>query len=156
MDKRAKILELMETSHAAMMEQLDEIDRNRKIYPLWTIREILAHLSGWDDSIVSYLSALLKGEIPPVLAPRGVDVYNEETVSTREGLSYDRIQSEYIQTRAKVIELVRTIPEEMVTQVSVLPWGEQGSLQTIADTFGDHEMEHVQDIKKLISESKEV
>lgn len=155
MDKRAEILKGMETSHAAMMAQLDEIDRNRKIYPLWTIREILAHLSGWDDTIVSYLSALLKGEIPPVLAPRGVDVYNEETVSTREGLGYDRILSEYIQTRAKVMELVRTIPEEMVTQVSILPWGEQGSLQMMVEGFGGHEMEHVEDIEKMISESKQ-
>lgn len=155
MDKRAEILKGIETSHIAMMAKLDEIDRNRKIYPLWTIREILAHLSGWDDTIVSYLSALLKGETPPVLAPRGVDVYNAETVYTREGLSYDRILSEYVQTRAKVMELVRAIPEEMVTQVSILPWGEQGSLQMIVESFGGHEMEHVEDIEKLIQESKQ-
>jgi hypothetical protein len=153
MDKRTEIIQGMETSHSAMMAQLDEIDKNRKVYPLWTIREILAHLSGWDDSVVSYLTALKSGDIPPVLAPRGVDVYNEETVSTREGLSYDRIVSEYIQTRARVIELVRSIPEEMVTQESILPWGDKGSLQSIVDIFGGHEMEHVQDIEKLIRES---
>ena len=106
--------------------------------------------------MISFLSALLQGEIPPVLAPRGVNVYNEETVSTREGLSYDRILSEYVQTRAKALELIRSIPEEMVTQVSILPWGGQGSLQTIIETLDEHEMEHVLDIKKLISESKSV
>src|SRR5688572_12797025 len=153
MDKRTEIIKGMETSHIAMMAQLHEIDKNRKVYPLWTIREILAHLSGWDDAIVSYISALKSGEIPSVLAPRGLDVYNQETVATREGLSYDRIISEYVQTRARVIELVGSISEEMVTQESILPWGGHGSLLSIVDNFGGHEMEHVVDIEKLISES---
>lgn len=153
MNKRDEILHALETSHATMRAQLDEIDKNRKVYPLWTIREILAHLSGWDDTVVGFLSALLKGETPLAVAPRGADVYNEETVSTREGLSYDRILSEYIQTRAKVMELIRTIPEEMVTQVSILPWGEEGSLQDMVNGFGDHELEHAQDVQKLIRET---
>lgn len=153
MDKRTEIISFIEKSHNLMMTQLNEIDKNHKIYPLWTIREILAHLSGWDDSTISFLSALLKGETPPVLAARGIDVYNAETVSTREGLSYDRILSEYIQTRKKVTDLIRTIPEEMVTQVSTLPWGDEGSLQNIINDFGNHELEHVQDIEKIIKES---
>ena len=154
MDKRTEILDTFEKSHALMMTQLNEIDRNRKIYPLWTIREILAHLSGWDDTVIAFLSALIKGETPPVPAARGAEVYNEETVSTREGLGYDHILSEYIQTRAKVMELIRAVPEELITKTSVLPWGEAGSLQTLIDGFGAHELEHAQDIEKLIRESK--
>jgi len=50
MGKREEILKMLETSHVAMMAQLNEIDKQRKIYPLWTIREIVAHLSGWDDA----------------------------------------------------------------------------------------------------------
>ncbi len=155
MENREKIYNTLETSHAMMMAQLNEIDRNRKIYPLWTIREILAHLSGWDDAVLNFLSALIKGETPTVIAPRGADVYNQETVYTREGLSYDRILSEYIQTRAKVMELVRTMPNELITQVSVLPWGAEGSLQDMVVFFGDHEIEHVRDIEKMIEESNQ-
>jgi hypothetical protein len=45
MGKREKILEMMATSHAAMMEQLDEIDSNRRIYPLWmsTMKKLSPH-----------------------------------------------------------------------------------------------------------------
>jgi len=154
MGKREEILKMIESSHAAMMAQLNEIDKQRKIYPLWTIREIIAHLSGWDDAAVGFVNALLRGETPPIPAPRGPEVYNEETVSTREGLSYDHIVREYVNTRAKLIALIRQITEEMVTQKSILPWGEEGSLESIVQVFGPHEMEHAMDVKKIIEENK--
>jgi hypothetical protein len=154
MGKREEILELLEKSHAAMMTQLNEIDKQRKIYPLWTIREIVAHLSGWDDAAIGFVNALIKGTTPPTPAMRGVDVYNEETVSTREGLSYDHIVREYVDTRAKLAGLVRQMTEEMVTQKSTLPWGGEGSLENIVQVFGPHEMEHVLDVKKIIDEKK--
>ncbi len=154
MGKREEILKMIESSHAAMMAQLNEIDKQRKIYPLWTIREIIAHLSGWDDAAVGFVNALLKGETPPIPAPRGPEVYNEETVSTREGLSYDHIVREYVNTRAKLVALIRQMTEEMVTQKSILPWGEEGSLESIVQVFGPHEMEHAMDVKKIIEENK--
>jgi hypothetical protein len=154
MGKREEILQTIESSHAMMMTQLDEVDKNRKIYPLWTVREIIAHLSGWDDAAIGFTSALLKGETPPIPAPRGADVYNEETVSTREGLSYDHIVREYVNTRAKLISLVRQMTEEMVTQKSILPWGEEGTLADIVQVFGPHEIEHASDVKKIIEENK--
>jgi len=154
MGKREEILKNLESSHAIIMTQLDEIDKNRKIYPLWTIREIIAHLSGWDDASISFVNALLKGETPPTPAMRGAEVYNEETVSTREGLSYDRIVREYVETRAKLVNLVGQISEEMVTQKSILPWGDEGSIENIWQVFGPHELEHANDVKKIIEENR--
>ena len=155
MGKREEILKSLENSHAMMMAQLAEIDKNRKIYPLWTIREIIAHLSGWDDAALGFVNALLKGETPPTPAMRGVDVYNEETVSTREGLSYDLIVREYVETRAKLVSLIGQISEELAVKKSVLPWGGEGSLESIVQVFGPHELEHAADVQKIIKENKQ-
>ncbi len=156
MGKREEILKTLDSSHATMMAQLAEIDKNRKIYPLWTIREIIAHLSGWDDAAIGFVNALLKGETPPTPAVRGVDVYNEETVSTREGLSYDHIVREYVETRAKLVALVSQTSEEMTTQKSILPWGGEGALEDIVQVFGPHELEHATDVQKIIEETSRV
>lgn len=154
MGKREEILKTLESSHTTMMAQLDEIDKKRKVYPLWTIREIIAHLSGWDDAAIGFVNALLKGEIPPTPAMRGTTVYNDETVSTREGLSYDHIVREYVETRAKLVALVRQTSEEMLTQQSILPWGDEGSLESMFWVFGPHELEHATDVQKIIEENK--
>lgn len=153
MGARNEILQAYEQSRAAMTAHLKEIDKNRKIYPLWTIREIIAHLSGWDDAAIGMLNALIKGEIPPTPAMRGAVVYNDETVSTREGLSYDHILREYSSTRERLLELIHSAPEEVFTQEAVLPWGDQATFERMAIFLASHELEHAEDVRKIIMES---
>jgi hypothetical protein len=153
MDKRQALIERLTASRAEMIAHLDEIDKNRRIYPLWTIREIIAHLSGWDDATIAFIKALVEGTEPATPAARGLDVYNAETVSTREGLSYDHIYREYIETRRVLLEAIRAMPEEKVTQIFTLPWGGDGTLEDIIGIFGPHEEEHAGDVHKIIEQS---
>ena len=147
------LVERLEASRAQMIAHLDEIDKNRKIYPLWTVREIVAHLSGWDDTSIGFIRAIVAGEIPPTPAMRGIDVYNAETVATREGLDYDHIYREYIETRRILLELILTMPEEKITEKHVLPWGGEGTLMDLIDIFGPHEEEHAEDVRKIVEEA---
>ncbi|GAB4539405.1 MAG: hypothetical protein Fur002_04480 [Anaerolineales bacterium] len=149
------LIQRLEASRAQMITHLDEIDKNRKVYPLWTVREILAHLSGWDDAFIGYIRAVSAGETPATPAARGIDVYNAETVATREGLSYDHIYREYIETRRILIEAIRAMPEDKMTEKSTLPWGGEGSLMDIVEVFGPHEEEHAEDLRKLIEGARQ-
>ncbi len=147
------LIQRLEKSRAQMTVHLEVIDKNRKIYPLWTIREIIAHLSGWDDASIAYIRAIVAGETPATPAARGVDVYNAETVATREGLDYDRIYREYIETRRILLDLIRAMPEGKITEKFILPWGGDGTLVDIVNIFGPHEEEHAEDVRKIIEES---
>ena len=153
MSQRDDLIAILERSRAKMMAHLEEIDKNRKIYPLWTIREMLAHLSGWDDAVIAYIQSLMAGKTPATPAVRGMDVYNAEPVSTREGLDYDHIYREYIETRIMLLNLLQEVPDEKVTERSILPWGEPGTLMDIIHIFGPHEEEHAEDVEKLIAQS---
>ncbi len=154
MNQRETLIQRLETSRAQMIAHLDEIDRNRRIYPLWTVREILAHLSGWDDATIAFIHAIVTGREPATPAARGVDVYNAETVSTREGLSYDQVYREYIETRRVLLDLIRSMPEEKIAQNFTLPWGGDGTLVDIVDIFGPHEEEHAEDVLKIITQNQ--
>ncbi len=154
MTQRDELIAILEHSHAKMTSLLDEIERNRKIYPLWTIREMLAHLSGWDDAMIAFITSLMEGKIPATPAARGIDVYNAESVSTREGLDYDHVYREYIMTRKTLLDLIRKIPEEKITEAYTLPWGEWGTLVDVVHIFGPHEEEHAEDTEKVIAQAK--
>ncbi len=153
MNQRETLIQQLETSRSQMLAHLNEIDKNRKIYPLWTVREIIAHLSGWDDASIAFIRSLMAGKEPATPAARGVDIYNAETVSTRETLSYDQIYREYLETRRILMDLIRSIPEELIAQNFTLPWGGEGSLVDIVNIFGPHEEEHAEDVAKIISEN---
>jgi hypothetical protein len=155
MNQRDELIAILEHSRSKMLAHLEEIDKNRKIYPLWTIREMLAHLSGWDDAVIAFIQSLMAGKIPATPAARGINVYNAETVATREGLDYDHIYREYIETRNVLLQLLREVPDEKVTEQYILPWGESGTLVDIINIFGPHEEEHAEDVEKLIMQHKE-
>jgi hypothetical protein len=154
MNKRDELIGILEHSRAQMLALLTEIDKNRKIYPLWTIREMLAHLTGWDDAVIAFIQSLMAGDIPATPASRGVDYYNAETVATREGLDYDHIYREFIETRKEVLSLLQAVPEDKITAHYILPWGDPGTLVDIINIFGPHEEEHAKDIEKLITQSR--
>lgn len=154
MNQKEELIQRYEKSRAVMLAQLEKIDQDRKIYPLWTVREILAHLSGWDDATISFIRTILEGGQPGLtLAAQGIDVYNAESVSTRDGLDYDHIYHEYLETRRVLLDLMRQIPEEQVTQPYVLPWGGYGTLVDMVKIFVPHEEEHAEDIRRLIEQS---
>lgn len=153
MSKHDELIARYEQSRAMMMAQLDKIELNRKVYPVWTVRELLAHLSGWDDCMVGFIRIILSGEVPELTsAARGINVYNAESVSTREGLDYDHIYREYIQTRKVLLDLIRQVPEDLLSKDYVLPWGGHGSIIDMVDIFAPHEVEHAEDVQKLISQ----
>jgi hypothetical protein len=134
-----------------MLAQLDLIDLRREIYPLWTIREMLAHLSGWDDAVIAFLHSVLEGSEPATPAALGVDYYNDQTVATREGLDYDHIYREFIETRKVMLDLLRNLPDEKIREPYILPWGETGTVVDIVHIFAPHEEEHAEDVAKIIA-----
>jgi hypothetical protein len=151
MNQREEMIKILENSRTRMVAHLEEIDKNRKIYPMWTIREMLAHLSGWDDAVIAFIQSLLEGNIPATPAALGIDSYNAETVAIREGLDYDHIFREYIETRKILLKLLRKVPQEKINTVYILPWGDPGTLVDIINIFGPHEDEHAEDIARMIS-----
>ncbi len=153
METKQTLMSQLERSREKMLAQLDEIDLNRKIYPLWTIREMLAHLSGWDDAVIAFVNSIVEGSEPATPAARGMDYYNAQTVATREGLDYDHIYREYVQTRKVLLDLLREMPEEKIREPYILPWGELGTVLDIVHIFAPHEEEHAEDVGKIIATS---
>jgi hypothetical protein len=150
MTQNELLIKRLEASRALMLAQLDLVDRNRKIYPLWTIREIVAHLTGWDDASIAFIRSILAGTTPETPAARGINNYNAQTVASRESLDYDHIYREYLETRRILIDLIRSLPETQLAQVSTLPWGGDGTVVDIIDIFVPHEEEHAEDVHKII------
>ena len=118
-----------------------------------TIREMLAHLSGWDEAVIGFIRSVMAGQTPATPAARGINLYNVESVTARAGLSYDQIRREFIETRELLLNLLRTIPEEEITAQYTMPWGDKGSLEDIVNILGPHDAEHAEDVEKLIAQS---
>jgi len=129
---------------------------NKEIYKGWTLKEFLAHMSGWDDAVIESLHAHLEGMPFLIPAARGVNAYNAQTVSTRETLDYDHTRREWDRTHELIIQALRDLPEEKFHQALTFPWGETGTVAYLVEIFVEHEEEHAEHLRKWLRNPDEL
>jgi hypothetical protein len=125
---------------------LPEIDPHKEIYPGWTIKDVLAHMTGWDDATIDSLRSHLVECPPSVPAIRNLDKYNALTVASRKDLDYEHVLKEWRLTRQVLRTLIAQLPEDKFYTPLIVPWGEKTTVTNLVEIFHDHEEKHAQDI----------
>ena len=150
MSNRQTYIQRFEAARASMRQIVELVEENQVIYAPWRMKEVLDHLTGWDDAIIASIKSLLNGDIPATPAMRGANVYNAETVSTRETLPYAVSRREWEASRAELLDLLRTMSDDQLIQPFTLPWGGEGTIETIVSIFVAHEEEHAREIGQIL------
>jgi len=150
MHLRDKLIQELSEARAKMRKVAERAGENIEIYVPWKMKEVLAHITGWDDATIAALSSHAAGDTPATPARRGIDYYNAETVSTREELPYPHIVREWENTREQLIKVLQTMPDEKFDQPLVFPWGPTGSVAEIVGIMIHHEHEHADEISGLL------
>jgi len=152
MDERLELIRMLDDARARMLEVIKKADINQRIYPPWTMKQILAHITGWDDAALASLQAHSRGEIPATPAERGIDDYNMQTVAERDDFEYDRILREWQAIREQFKQAILDLPEDMFCKPFYLPWAILGTVSQLVHIFAEHEVEHAEEIKGLIDQ----
>ncbi len=144
MKDKATLLAEFDRARNRMRGVLEGINPELGIYPDWSVKELLAHLAGWDDATILALQALEAGNEPPLLAMRGIDFYNAQTVAERSELNYEQIVKEWELVREQLVNLLDEMPEELIGKRIVSPWGAIMPVATLIQIMIDHEEEHAE------------
>ncbi len=149
MDLRENLIQQLSQAHQAMQRAIANIDPQFEIYTDWKLKELLAHLTGWDDATIASLSAFLAGDPPATPAARGFDLFNAQSVAGRQTLSLEHVTKEWHLARQQLIDLIRQVPDGKQAETFVFPWGDRGDLAQITQILADHELEHANEIQAL-------
>jgi hypothetical protein len=156
MATKDELIQWLEESHEKIDQLVAQVDRAIEIYPGWTIREILAHFTGWDDAVLASLKSHAAGGIPTVVADRGPDYYNEATVTERETLSFEHIYQEWQTTHEQLKIAIRDLPPEKMEEKIVFPWGQKGNVEDLViGLTREHEVSHAKDVEALLKKNEE-
>lgn len=147
---REFLLHRLDETRAKIEALLPKIDPCQQIYPGWTIKDLLAHMTGWDDATIDSLQAHMNGRPPGVAAIRSLDEYNSSTVSSRQDLDYEQVLKEWRLTRQVLRTLIEQMPEDKFFGALVVPWGEKATVTYLVDMFREHEEEHLLDVIKWL------
>jgi hypothetical protein len=148
-EERARLIEQLDEAREKMRAVLVDIDTRMEIYPSWTIKHVLAHITGWDDATIASLRAHAGGDEPGTPASRGIDVYNAESVETRDALDYEHIIQEWELARDQLKDAINEMPTEKLVEPLLFPWGQTGTVAQIVAIFANHEEEHAREIQAL-------
>jgi len=150
MTEKTFLLQRLDEARKQIKGLLAKINPSKEIYPGWTIRKMLAHITGWDDATIDSLRAHVAGREPAITAARGINDYNAQTVTSREALDYEHVLQEWEMTRNILKTILREMPDEKFLEPLVLPWGEKGTVTYLIEIFTSHEEEHARDIHKWL------
>ncbi|HRE48610.1 MAG TPA: maleylpyruvate isomerase N-terminal domain-containing protein [Aggregatilineales bacterium] len=121
------------------------------LYPGWSIKEFLAHLTGWDEAGIACIRAYLDKRVAGVPAYRGLNFYNAQSVTEREALSYEQVYREWELAREQLKATLQTVSSENLHTAILSPWGSQTTIAAMIQILIDHADEHEGDLKKMIS-----
>ena len=139
-----------EAARAEMREIVKLAQHNPTIYQPWRMKEVLDHITGWDDAVIASIKSFLAGKVPATPASRGIDIYNAETVTSREAIPYELTQKEWEASRAELLSLLEQLNDEQLHAHFILPWGDEGTIEDLVETFTEHEETHAREIRAII------
>ncbi len=132
-----------------MGEVVKMVDKSLIIYPGWTIKEMIGHITAWEIVIDKALIAYQKGDPPYFLHEQDFDVFNKEAVNHRGNWTLEKVLQEWKEVRAAVIKTIQKLKETDLTVEMVLPWGSERTVAELIEIIGEHESEHMGDAKKV-------
>ena len=150
MSHKETYIKRYEAARAELREILSLAQGNPTIYEPWRMKEVLDHITGWDDAVIASIKSFLAGDVPATPAARGIDSYNADTVTSREAIPYEMTQREWEASRTELLDLLRKMTDEQLHTPFVLPWGSQGTIEDLVEIFTDHEETHAKEIREII------
>lgn len=142
----------MEEVRTAMEEAFQDILPEREICPGWTVRDVLAHITGWDQVALKALQSFQMGGSPFLIEPLDIDGWNEKFVQQRKDMSLEQVKEEFRQVRSALVEQVRSLGTEALEQELVYPWGPEGTVREMVQVLIEHEAWHTHEIREMLEE----
>lgn len=83
----------------------------------WSVKDIIAHISWWEEEALKHLPHILQGITPPRYkdAYGGLDAFNALMSEQKHSLTLDEVRQQSLDTHHRLIAYLETIPDEQFT-----------------------------------------
>jgi hypothetical protein len=84
----------------------------------WSVRDILAHVTTWDEEALKHLPSILEGRKPRRYSVTygGIDAFNALMTEQKKGLSLSEVLRQLEDSHRRVIEVIERSPEDQLVR----------------------------------------
>jgi hypothetical protein len=116
----------------------------------WSVRDILAHVTTWEEEALKHLPTILKGDKPPRYSVTygGIDAFNRIMTERKKTLTLAEVRSDLQNSHTRLIELVGSVVEDQL--LTETPFRHRLRLDTYS-----HYPKHAEAIRKWRRKNEE-
>src|SRR5947209_16551576 len=118
---RQKLLRQLERSLAALKESYLGLSDSQLMEPgvidTWSVKDILAHVTTWEEEALKYLPLIITGGRPPrYIQYGGIDAFNAQMTEQKRDLALSDVLAQLDETHHRLLDYIRSVPEEHFTR----------------------------------------
>ena len=109
----------------------------------WSVRDIIAHVTWWEEEALTHLPLILAGGKPPRYSVTygGIDAFNAQMMEQKRTLSLAEVLRQRDDAHRRLIDFVHRVPEDQFTRET------RFRRRLRLDTYS-HYLEHAEPIRK--------
>ena len=145
-----------------LIDQLSEAQMTQPgVQGAWSVKDIVAHVTAWEERMVRWLGQAVRGETPVMPAPgtswEDLDRLNEQTYLASRDLPLAQVLDVFDRMRAEVIGSVEAVPEEDLLAPGRFEWmGGEALWHLVAANTYWHYPAHGSKIQEWLAGSDDV
>lgn len=119
--KKQQLIDKLEQAWAAFTDTYAGLSDEQMLEPGvtegWSVKDILAHVSWWEEEALKHLPHILQGIRPPrySVVYGGIDAFNAQMTELKRGQSLAEVRRQLAETHSRLIEYLQGVPEEQFT-----------------------------------------
>ena len=79
----------------------------------WSVRDIIAHVTIWEEEALKHLPLIIVGGRPPrYVTYGGIDAFNAQMIAQKRDLSLAEVRRQQADTHRRLVDFVRKAPAE--------------------------------------------
>jgi hypothetical protein len=83
----------------------------------WSVKDILAHVTTWEEEALKYLPLIIEGRRPPrYITYGGIDAFNAQSTEQKRSLSLSDVLRQLDEVHSRLIDYIQSVPEEQFTR----------------------------------------
>jgi DinB superfamily len=84
----------------------------------WSIRDVIAHVTTWEEEALAHLPLILEGGRPPryAVAYGGIDAFNNLAMERKRDVSLAEVLRQQQDSHRRLVHLVERAPEDQLTR----------------------------------------
>lgn len=159
---KAQTLEAIRREREALKATLEPLSQDQMVEAgvegHWSVKDILCHISAWENRMVQWLAEALGGEVPEMPGPGltwdDMDRLNEQSYLANKDRALDDVLAESEGSYQRGLEAVQELSDEILTDPDRFEWMGGATLGRLvgANTWW-HYRDHHGEIRKWLDKA---